>query len=226
MNIHALRLTTAALPSLKTFYSKVMGLPVTAESAEHFTVNIGDTALTFVADTAPSNTGVYHFAFNIPENQIAEARAWLAARVPLVLGTAGTDDIFSFESWNAHAVYFYDAAGNIVEFIARHALPTASDAPFGPASLLCVSEIGWVVDEVRAAVRALQNDPGFDVYANSLSDEFAAVGDEHGLFIIVKRGRIWFPDTRHLEAAQFRPIHMTLSRDADSSPTTWEVTHG
>jgi len=161
-----------------------------------------------------NEAAIYHFAFNIPENQFAEARAWLTQRVPLVLGPDG-EDLFTFESWNSHAIYFYDAAGNIVEFIARHDLPNSSNQPFGPASLLSVSEIGWVVADVRAAVDTLQNDLGLSVYANSLSDEFAAVGDPNGLFIVVKQERPWFPDTRHILSAKPAPIHATLLQDGE-----------
>ena len=217
MEIKSLRLNTTHPQTLQAFYADIIGLPVVATSAHEFTLQAGDTALTFVQT---EEAGIYHFAFNIPENQFAEAKAWLAKRVPLVRGPDG-DDTFQFESWRAHAIYFYDTAGNIVEFIARHALPTATDAPFGPHSLLCVSEIGWVVPDVRAAVRTLQNEVGLSVYANSLSDEFAAVGDEHGLFIVVKQGRPWFPDTRHILPAASASIHAHLV--CAGQPVVWEA---
>ena len=211
MQMKSLRLNTANAPALQAFYTDILGLPVVATSAQEFTLQVGATEFTFVqTGEAP----IYHFAFNIPENQFAEAKAWLAERVPLVQDSSG-DSTYRFESWNALAVYFYDAAGNIVELIARHALPTASDTPFGPASLLSVSEIGWVVADVRAAVATLHNNLGLSVYANSLSDEFAAVGDEHGLFIVVKQERPWFPDMQHILPAKSAPIQVTLIQECE-----------
>ena len=40
----------------------------------------------FEQDSARQDEGpyIYHFAFNIPENQFAEAKAWLMARVSLM----------------------------------------------------------------------------------------------------------------------------------------------
>ena len=36
---------------------------------------------------------------------------------------------------------------------------------------------------------------------------FTPVGDEQGLFVVVKRGRMWFPDTG--KAAELLPITVT-----------------
>ncbi len=68
------------------------------------------------------------FAFNIPENQFREAKAWLASRVEIARPN-GSDEIF-YDDWNAHAVYFPDPGGNLVEFIARHNLPDRSEREF------------------------------------------------------------------------------------------------
>jgi hypothetical protein len=44
-------------------------------------------------------------------------------------------------------------------------------------------------------VQLLEAELSAPIYDGAGSDTFTAVGDEHGLFIVVKRGRIWFPDT-------------------------------
>lgn len=93
------------------------------------------------------------YALGVPGHRFAEAAHWLENRVPLLADQNGRVEFF-FEQWNAHAIYFRDADGNIGELIARHNLETNSEEPFGARSLLGVSEIGWVFDHTKnAAIR-------------------------------------------------------------------------
>jgi catechol-2,3-dioxygenase len=155
--------------------------------------------------------GVYHVAFNVPENQFAEAKLWLAARAPLIRDHAGREE-FHFAGWKAHAVYCYDPAGNIIELIARHTLSNATDQPFTAASLLEISEIGLAVADVPAMVARLQAELGAAVYAGAGSADFTAVGDEHGLLIVVRQGRVWFATSADSGgAAETLPLSVTLT---------------
>ncbi|MBL8745856.1 MAG: VOC family protein, partial [Phycisphaerae bacterium] len=167
IRLAGLRLLARDATAQRDFYEKILGLPVTADSGESVTVRSNGTAITFVE--VPLDPGVnrldpyYHFAFNIPENQVNEALDWTRARVPIIKNAEGNEIVF-FESWNAHAFYFFDPAGNIVEFIARHTLTNASTRPFGPASILEASEIGLVVQDVAAATRQIERDLGATPY--------------------------------------------------------------
>jgi catechol-2,3-dioxygenase len=205
MYIEELELYAADLARLRAFYGDTLGLPLLKADDERLELHVGRSLLRFVR--APEGwAGRYHFAFNIPENQIAAGRAWLAERVALIADSAGSDT-FPSESWNSDQIYFYDSAGNIGELIARHSLPNASDAPFGPSSLLSVSEIGLVVEDVQAAVARFEAELGLGVYSDS-SASFAPLGDEHGLLILVPPGRIWFPETG--VAAAPAPVRASL----------------
>lgn len=176
------------------FYAENMGLPITQEGA----IQAGKTELRFV----PAETSaVYHFAFNISSNKIDGAADWLEERgIPIRF--ADGRRIVEFQNWNAHAVYFQDTSGNILEFIARHDLPPGDDEPFSVKDILGISEIGVVVDDVLATVESIRAELGFEVYKDSLSADFAAVGDHEGLLIVVRKDRTWFgsPD---LKAAPF-----------------------
>jgi len=184
MDIQELTLSAADLTAQHNFYENVLKLPVIESDEQHLVIRAGKTQLEFVH--APVQ-GIYHFAFNIPENQFAEARDWLS--VPRIRAKDGRDEFF-IESWNAHNVYFYDPAGNILELIARHTLPNASTEPFSEKSLLNISEIGIAAQDVKAFTES-SSLPNY----GSPSDDFAPLGDENGLLIIVKIGRQWFPDT-------------------------------
>ena len=179
-----------------------MGLELLGETPEHFTVRAGRGLLQF--DGFEGKGGAYHFAFNIPANKLAEAKAWLLERVEL-LEEGGQNQFFS-ESWNAEQVYFLDADGNILEFIARHELPHASSEPFGSEHILNVSEIGWVVPEVAATLAAFKR-LGLTPYRKA-GQKFAAVGDAYGLLIVAQTNRPWFPTKIKAGVA---PLELTFS---------------
>lgn len=212
MNIHELTLATANLAALSHFYTQVLGLPAPEITAERFALQVGTTRLAFV-QAQHNPQPYYHFAFNIPSQSFAAAETWLRARVPLLADQHGTD-VFHSTSWNASMVYFLDPAGNILELIARHSLATQFEPPFGPEHMLCVSEIGVVTEDVDATAQMLAG-VGLAEYRGPGSDTFNAIGDEQGLCIVVRRGRVWFPDTGR--PAVFAPLDMLISVVSDGS---------
>src|SRR6266542_21302 len=179
MQIRELQLASAALDQQCHFYRYVLGFPVLQETPDVFALQAGASRLIFTR-TTDTRTGIAHFAFNIPENQFAAAKQWLQERTPLWRNTDGGDEFF-FEAWNAHALYFNDLDGNILELIARHTLSSASDQPFSQKSILNISEIGIVTEDVPAQVAAIEARVGATVYCEPGSDSFTPVGDEEGL---------------------------------------------
>jgi catechol 2,3-dioxygenase-like lactoylglutathione lyase family enzyme len=182
MNFLELRLPSTHADDQLRFYSETLGL-----SREGDAVRAGATVLRFEQEPVSSPL---HFALNVPENQIGEARDWTAERAPLLAD--GDEEIIDFSGWNAHAVYFRDPEGNIVELIARHDLPNASTEPFSAASLLEVSEAGVPTSDVAGVVDLLGSELRAPLYDGDRS-RFAAVGNPEGLFIVVPVGRPWFP---------------------------------
>lgn len=186
--IEALTLHTRDLDAQWAFYAGVLGFPVETDDDAQLTLRVGSTLLRFI----PGKTdGPYHFAFNVPEDRFAGARAWLEERVTLLADETG-ETTFHFDDWNADALYFRDADGNILEFIARHTLSAAPGNGFGVADVLGVSELGLPVTDVPEAVRALQDRFGLPIYGEA-SPTFTALCDEEGLLIVVPVGRGWFP---------------------------------
>jgi catechol-2,3-dioxygenase len=194
MHIDALELQAPDLAALARFYGETLDLPIAAHGTDRLVVQAGYTQLAFAA-APPGWHGAYHFAFNIPQNQLAPAKVWLQARVPLARDAGGQDE-FDFTHWDARAVYFYDPAGNIVELIARQALDNAAAGAFDARGVLGVSEIGLPSPAVLDTVRRFEARLGLQVFRGSASESFAAVGGETGLFIVVRAGRLWFPDLR------------------------------
>ena len=190
----SIRIQGIELEKTADFYGSTLGLPVRKEG-EKVVVSGGSTEIIFEPAKQKS---IYHFAFNIPENKIESALEWTKKRTQVV--NKGRE-IFHFESWNAHALYFFDPAGNIVEFIARHTLANSTKGSFSIKEVLYASELGMVVEDVPRAVADIDKNLGMKPYKGT-SDQFAAIGDEHALLILVKKGRLWF-GTDDLPATPF-----------------------
>jgi catechol 2,3-dioxygenase-like lactoylglutathione lyase family enzyme len=141
-----------------------------------------------------------HFAVNVGDFQAAVG--WARGQAELI-----ADDV-PFEAWRARAAYFYDSAGNIVELIARERAP-------GTELLMEVSEVGLPVSDVPAAVEFLRSEFGLPVFDDG-GDKFHALGDDHGLFIVVPVGRDWLFTDRPASDA---PVRVTIEGEADRSLT-------
>lgn len=187
MRIQQLTLQTADCETQRAFYGDLLELPVTLDDSS-LTVQIGSSEL--ILDQNADFTGRYHFAFDVPNNQFADAVAWLEARVPLF----GAERVYHSAGWNADNVYFLDAAGNILELIARHTAATAQSKPFSGSSLLHISEIGLSTPNPLELAAWLEAQFGLRKYRDHAAS-FVPVGDDHGLLILVSNEREWFPET-------------------------------
>ena len=193
MQFREVTLASSNLAAQKSFYGADMGLPLLVDNPDQLTVQAGLTRLTFLnAPDKPPHA--YHIAFNVPENQLPAAGAWIELRTPVLASFSNpAKTVFEFLSWNAHSIYFKDGDSNIVEFIARHNLDNATDMPFTSNNILEVSEAGLPVEDVRRTATELEETLKLPVYDGKGSDMFAAVGDERGLFIVVPIGHPWLP---------------------------------
>src|SRR5688572_870956 len=180
MKITYLELPTKDLHAQRDFYANILELPAELKSSGAV-VRAGNTDILFT-QASPHFEGAYHFAFNIPENQLHAAKKWISSRIPLLRDETGKDE-FEFESWNSRSVYFKDAAGNVLEFIARHDLKNAVDGDFNSTHILQVSEIGLPSEDVLARASELCTRLNLSVYKQQPNEIFTPVGDDNGLFI-------------------------------------------
>lgn len=191
MLIKKLQLLTDDLKGTAKFYHETLGLAILHGSGEEVSLSAGETTLSF--HRSHGQNPQYHFAFNIPCNQTEEALAWMKGKVR-VLDIEPGEPIADFKNWKATAFYFLDNNENILEFIARNDLENAAPAPFGSSSILSVSEMGIVSDDVPQACNALREKYGINFFAKQPSlPRFAALGDDSGLLIVVPDNRDWYP---------------------------------
>jgi hypothetical protein len=190
-------LSGAPMAAMKQFYGKTLDLRLLDERDDRFTVEAGESRITFVnsAETVDGRPPFYHVAFNIPENKIVKALEWQKARSPILAipernRAAGfPPEVVDYQHWNAHSVFFLDPAGNVLEYIARHDLKNPDNAPFGWSDILYVSEIALIADDVPAMAETLKGTASVAQYRNGDAD-FMAMGDEYGLVLVMRRGRV------------------------------------
>ncbi len=203
MRLSRVELVGRDLGGQRRFYGEVLGLEAVMQ-AGRLAVRVGSTRLLF--SPAPDFQGeplAQHFAFNVPPGQFEEAREWVSERAELLPDASG-ETVFFFQDWNAQMLYFRDADGNILELIARYTLRGSfPELPFGPGSLLGLSEVGVVTPDPGGLAAELEA-AGLPRYGET-SPDFIPLGDEEGLFIVVREGRPWFPSG---EAAWMRPLRV------------------
>jgi hypothetical protein len=202
------------LQAQSDYYSNVLGLPIEL-SAGRLDITVGATSLVFTQ--SPSDfEGAYHFAFNIPENQFHNAKRWISNRSPLLYDETSKDE-FESESWNSNSVYFKDAAGNVLEFIARHNLKNAISGVFDSGQILNVSEIGLPSEDVIAFADEICERLELTVFKQEPSATFTPVGDDDSLFILPIKDRIWIPNSG--VPAKLLPVKVQV----EVQGTAWEI---
>jgi catechol-2,3-dioxygenase len=214
MKIQKLKLLSADLIAQRDFYTNVLELPAELGSSD-LVVQAGTSTLVF--SQAPADfDGAYHFAFNIPENQFQAAKKWITKRISLLNDKSGKEE-FESKSWNSDSIYFLDAAGNVLEFITRHALQNGTEGHFDSRQILSVSEIGLPSENVIDFANEICTSLGLSVYKQEPNETFTPVGDEDGLLILAIQDRIWMPDSG--VPARLLPV----SVQGSSNHVNWEI---
>ena len=173
----------------KSFYSGVPGIDIVSEDDQQFRIMIGSTSLTIRQNELATP---YHYAINIPSDQITDAVHFLKENNISII-CDGENEIVDFSNWNAESVYFHDADKNIVELIARKNLEIKNKNKFSGGSFVSISEIGIAVENVENCFREINKYVNAPVYWGNFN-VFCAAGDEQGLFIIIdKKRKNWFP---------------------------------
>ena len=185
--------SNVAPEKLIAFYHELIGLEICTATETGCSFRAGESILNFTCDPLDDTAPFYHFAFNIPEQKIRQAEQWQLKRTELIEPPDHLKDqdnfsknIVFFRHWNAHSIFFFDPAGNVVEYIARHSNPDPKEGDFSAEDILCISEIGLIVDDVEEMFQKISNHTGIKKY-NTSSNQFLAMGNEQGLILLMKK---------------------------------------
>ena len=210
MEIKSIVLQTKNLIQMKNFYIGTLGFSLINEDKNSFRMGIGTGEMEFTTKEV-KGAPYYHFAFNIPANKFNEAKSWVKERVSLLVEDG--EDEANFAHLPAHALYFYDPSGNIVEFISRYGIADDSMDPFSVKSILNISEIGLIVEDTISVSEKLKEIGVYERDNHTISkNSLNFMGEKrNGVFIILAQpGRRWiFSD----KTSAIFPLEITLKNN-------------
>ncbi|WP_420149406.1 VOC family protein [Spirosoma sp.] len=188
MKLLTIELETANLTATREFYTRRLDLPIVDESADSLTLQVGWTQLIFRSVAYP--VAPYHFAINVPSGMLEMCMYWFS--LDYMDTQAQGQTIAEFPAWRARSAYFFDNNGNILEFIARHDLPSVDSNLTAEDLFQGISELGIVTPCVVKTTYQLSKHFGVKPFSKSKPmHDFAALGDDNGLFIVSKENRNW-----------------------------------
>jgi catechol 2,3-dioxygenase-like lactoylglutathione lyase family enzyme len=220
MRIHQLTITSRDLAAQAAFWGDTLSLPVRSYGESVLEVRLQSSTIRF-EQVLPGTDPRYHFAINVPPRTIVEAAAWITERHQLLAFHGDPDEeegaTIVHTDRGASALYFLDAAGNVVELISNAHLDSVADTPFGADSLLEIAEIGVATADIHATRSAIQKTFGTGIlWGGREGSLLTAIGDDHGVVIVAPIGRGWIPI-----GLPARPLPTTI---VASGPRSREVT--
>jgi catechol 2,3-dioxygenase-like lactoylglutathione lyase family enzyme len=207
MNIVEVELRSDNLAETEKFYKAVLGLQAFSSTKERLCFSIGYSKLIF--RKSEGLKPVYHFAVDVPNNRFMDAYHHIRRQVAIIPLPDG-EPIADFTAWKAKSFYFFDNNGNIVECITRYPNKTISETPFGNGSYISLSEIGLVTNDVPQLAGRLYSEDGIAAYKRQPpADTFTVCGNDEGLFILVAKGREWYPTKARSQSFSTRVLFMS-----------------
>ncbi|MBS1864014.1 MAG: hypothetical protein JSS68_20145 [Actinobacteria bacterium] len=200
MRIVQLTLDCADVGAQEDFYGGTLGLAVGRDREGALEVRLRSSVIRF-RPAAPGTAPRHHFAINVPPGSIERAAAWVADRHELLAFHGDPDEEGGATIVHADrgtpAVYFLDAAGNVVELIANVRLAEARDhggPGFGSEDLLGVAEIGIAAADPSATSATVGEFFGQGVlWGGAPGWLLTAIGDDRAVVIVAPLGRGWIP---------------------------------
>jgi catechol 2,3-dioxygenase-like lactoylglutathione lyase family enzyme len=192
MKFKKLKLYTNKLEAELKFYSETLGFKLLEQNDYSFTVKTGWSELTFQKSEKEYQ---YHYCFLIPSNLLYQALQWMNKRMDII-DIENDRKIQNFESWNAASFYFYDASGNIAEFIVRYDLKNNDDANFEISKVLGLNEVGMPTNNVRKINNQLENELKTKFWKGDLT-RFGTNGSQEGILLLpnYELKETWFPSS-------------------------------
>jgi hypothetical protein len=202
MKILELTLLTNNLSETKNFYEHTIGFQKLTETETSITFAVGTSKLIFELSEQDQNPK-YHFAFNIPTNTLNDAINWTLQRTSLIENE--NSFITDFVNWKAKAIYFFDNNCNILEFISRADLNNPTEKSFSVEAILNINEIGLVIDRPLQIGNEIIKKTKTEYFIKGPKrEDFVAVGNDNGLFIISNPNRKWYPTQEMAEKWKVR----------------------
>jgi catechol 2,3-dioxygenase-like lactoylglutathione lyase family enzyme len=199
---------TVQFEKMKVFYRDILEMHVVKETEDLFTVQAGKTEITFKhSENLPFN----HFALRTDATYLGHIFDKLKDNAAELLSEKlGHHSMY----WNGKQIYFKDPDGNLVEMLEY-------ENPYNIQlnGWFDVCEIGLPSENVQELSDFLTVIPN----QNDLkSDTFRFHGDRFGNFVLVKKGRDWFPTN---SPATIHPITVEVEVEGSANQVLNNSSH-
>lgn len=203
MKFKKLKLFTNKFEEELVFYSQTLGFNIIKQNRNSFTVKIGWSELSF---DKSENEHSYHYCFLIPSNKLHQAFEWMERRVEIIDIEKGRKTQ-NFETWNADSFYFYDASGNLAEFIVRYDLANEDHVDFDISRVLGVNEMGMPTNNVKKINQQLEIELETNFWKGDLK-RFGTNGNQEGILLLpnYELKESWFPTSLRIKSEPFKAI--------------------
>ena len=198
-----LKLYTNKLNLELEFYTKTLGFEIVEQTLNSFAIKVGWTELAFERS---EKEHLYHYCFLIPANKLPESLEWMEKRTE-VIKIENNRKIQNFESWNADSFYFYDASGNVAEFIVGYDLENNDEIDFDCSRVLGINEMGMPTVSVKKLNNQLQIELKTEFWKGDL-ERFGTNGSQEGMFLLpnYELKDLWFPTSIKIKPEPFEAI--------------------
>lgn len=194
MKIIELSLPSTHLDSQERLFRDVLGFPCSRPQEERLLVSCGATTLNFLQ---AERQYYFHYCFLVPPGCLNSVIAFLDEREFQPLFYHGSRII---DFGNGQSVYFYDADGNLAEFIERPMLGHAVQSGFDISDVIRLNEIGMPTDNPLQKAGELIGRFGIELAEDAVKrDDFVWCGDYEGVFLLPAVGRNWIPADKPAE---------------------------
>ncbi|MFC4618751.1 VOC family protein [Camelliibacillus cellulosilyticus] len=194
MKLLKLRLTAEKIPEMKVFYRDILEMDIVQERETAFVVQAGESLLAFYKS---DEWGADHFAFRVDADWFEVVKDRVVEK-GMELRDEHGEYLLQSSFYQTKQLYFHDPDGNNVEILAQDA--SKNSKWHG------ICEIGIPVKNINQAKEHLASIT--NEYEGS--DTFHFYGDAHGVFVLVKENRPWYPTEK---AATIHPITVEVESD-------------
>lgn len=194
MKILELTLPSSNLDKQEHLFRNVLGFQCSRIDHGQLTIQCGANTLNFVA---AERQFCFHYCWLIPPGCLPALIKFLDERNFEPLLYEG-ERIVDFG--NGRAVYFYDADGNLAEFIERPSLGHQTQSTFAIGDVIRLNEIGIPTEDPRQTAAELIDKFKIELVEGAVfRDDFVWCGDFEGVLLLPRVGRNWLPTNKPAE---------------------------
>jgi len=172
----------------RNFYKKLLPKVTNEVNDQLFELNFPANTLS-VEETKTTDKPFYHFAFLIPYHTFDSAKAYVSKHVALNIEN-GKDEVSFAE--NIRSLYFYDPAGNVVEFIGKKEEDKEPDKQeFSEDAIHCLTEMSLVTANMEQTLMKLKQVGLSDAIGSVDSNDLVFLFSDNSSLLISPDGRDW-----------------------------------